>query len=75
MMSFQLQGYRIVPSVIIVQVVVGLAVPLVASYFPVNQGAKTTVRRAISDDSPKSDRARPACWISLASGLPFFPDR
>lgn len=53
MMSFQLQGYRVVPSVIIVQVAVALAVPLIAGYFPVNQGAKTTVRRAISDDSPE----------------------
>ena len=53
MMSIDLQGFRVVSAVIIVQAVVALAVPLIAGYFPVNKGAKTTVRRAISDNGPE----------------------
>ncbi|MEZ4771280.1 MAG: ABC transporter permease [Caldilineales bacterium] len=52
MMSFNLQGFRIVPAVLVVQIAVALAVPLIAGYFPVNKGARTTVRRAISDEGP-----------------------
>ncbi len=52
MMSIELQGFRIVPATIVVQVIVAFGVPLFAGYFPVNKGAKMTVRRAISDDGP-----------------------
>jgi putative ABC transport system permease protein len=34
------------------QVIVAIGVPLLAGYFPINRGAKTTVRRAISDEGP-----------------------
>jgi putative ABC transport system permease protein len=51
-MSVTIQGFRVVPAAIGLQVVIALAVPLAAGYFPVNKGAKTTVRRAISDDGP-----------------------
>ena len=53
MMSIELQGFRVIPAVIVVQTVIALAVPLIAGYFPVNKGAKTTVRRAISDNGPE----------------------
>ena len=53
MMSIDLQGFRVIPAVIVVQTVIALAVPLIAGYFPVNKGAKTTVRRAISDNGPE----------------------
>ncbi len=53
MMSINLQGFRVVPAVLIVQIVVALAVPLAAGYFPVTKGAKTTVRRAISENGPE----------------------
>ena len=52
MMSIELQGFRIIPQVIIVQIIVALAVPLFAGYFPVTKGTKTTVRRAISEEGP-----------------------
>ncbi len=72
MMSFQLQGYRVVPSVIIVQVIVGLAVPLIAGYFPVNQGAKTTVRRAISDNSPEERSSKTGFLDQLGVWFTFL---
>ncbi len=49
-MSADLQGYRIVPLAIVLQVAIAFIVPLAAGYFPVNKGAKTTVRRAISNN-------------------------
>lgn len=51
-MSVTIQGFRIVPMAIIMQVILAFAVPLIAGYFPVSKGAKTTVRRAISEDNP-----------------------
>ncbi len=52
LMSIELQGFRFIPMVLIVQLFIALAVPLIAGYFPVNRGAKTTVRRAISEENP-----------------------
>jgi putative ABC transport system permease protein len=51
-MSIEVQGFRVVPIAIFLQVILAFAVPLVAGYFPVNRGAKTTVRRAISEENP-----------------------
>ncbi|MEZ4517768.1 MAG: ABC transporter permease [Chloroflexota bacterium] len=49
-MSAELQGFRIVPIAVILQILVAMLVPLAAGYFPVNRGSKITVRRAISSD-------------------------
>ncbi len=51
-MSVTIQGFRVVPAVVVLQVILAFAVPLIAGYFPVNKGSKTTVRRAISEDGP-----------------------
>jgi putative ABC transport system permease protein len=45
-----LQPYRFTPWVLLVMVAGALTIPLIAGYFPVRQGSRTTVRRAISDD-------------------------
>ena len=47
-----LMGFRIIPAAVVAQVVVAFAVPLGAGFFPVNKGAKTKVRRAISNYQP-----------------------
>ena len=44
-----LMGFRIIPAAVVAQVVVAFLVPLSAGFFPVNKGAKTNVRRAISN--------------------------
>jgi putative ABC transport system permease protein len=49
-LNFNLLGYRIVPLAFIVQIVVGLFVPLVAGLSPVLNGSKITVLRALSYD-------------------------
>jgi putative ABC transport system permease protein len=40
------------------QIILAFAVSLIAGYFPVNAGAKMTVRRAISDDNPGEQKSR-----------------
>jgi putative ABC transport system permease protein len=47
-MSFSLLGYRIVPLAFVIQVAVGVLVPLVAGLVPVINGSHTTVLKAIS---------------------------
>lgn len=47
-LNFNLLGYRIVPMALIVQILVGLLVPLVAGLVPVINGSRVTVLRALS---------------------------
>jgi putative ABC transport system permease protein len=49
-MRFNLLGYRIVPMALMVQVAVGLLVPLIAGLAPVIGGSRITVLRALSGD-------------------------
>ena len=80
MMGAGLLGFRIVPTAIIVQVVIAFLIPLVAGFFPVNKGAKTNVRRAISNYRPENQSAgrsilnlsgRWVSWISRPILLSF----
>src|SRR5688572_10449471 len=48
--NFKLLGYRIVPIALMVQIAVGLLVPLVAGLLPVLNGSRITVLRALSGD-------------------------
>ena len=49
-LSFSLLGYRIVPLAFLVQIAVGLFVPLIAGLAPVINGSQTTVLKALSGD-------------------------
>jgi putative ABC transport system permease protein len=50
-LNFGLQGYRVVPQAFAIQVLVGLAVPLLVGLAPVRKGSRITVQRALSNDS------------------------
>ena len=58
MLSIDIQGFRVVPIAVVIQIVLAFAVSLIAGYFPVNAGAKMTVRRAISEDNPAEQKSR-----------------
>jgi putative ABC transport system permease protein len=47
-LNFNILGYRIVPTALIVQILVGLLVPLIAGLVPVLNGSRVTVLRALS---------------------------
>jgi putative ABC transport system permease protein len=50
LMNGSLQGFRLIPGVMVMQALVAILVPLLAGFFPVNRGSKIKVRRAISPD-------------------------
>src|SRR5215216_4903062 len=47
-LNFSLLGYRIVPTALLIQVLVGILVPLIAGLAPVIKGSRITVLRALS---------------------------
>ena len=47
-LNFNLLGYRIVPMALVVQMLVGLLIPLIAGLAPVTSGSRITVLRALS---------------------------
>ncbi len=49
-LNFNILGYRIVPMALLIQVAVGILVPLVAGLAPVTNGSCITVLRALSGD-------------------------
>jgi putative ABC transport system permease protein len=51
-LNISLLGFRVVPEIVVLQILGALMVPLVAGFIPVRNGSKTTVRKAISDDRP-----------------------
>ncbi|MCB2178341.1 ABC transporter permease [bacterium] len=50
-LNFQILSYRIIPLSLIVQILVGLLVPLIAGLAPVLNGSRITVLRALSGGS------------------------
>ena len=54
--NFNLLGYRIVPLAFAVQIVVGLAVPLLAGLGPVLNGSRITVLSALSGDMVRDQK-------------------
>ncbi len=49
-MGFTLLGKRIVPLAFVIQIVIGILVPLLAGFGPVNNGSRISVLNAISGD-------------------------
>ena len=56
MINFNLMGYRIVPLAFAIQIIVGLAVPLLAGLGPVLNGSRITVLRALSGDTMPEEK-------------------
>jgi putative ABC transport system permease protein len=68
-LRFNLLGYRIVPMALVIQVAVGLLVPLAAGLVPVIGGSRITVLRALSGDLA-GDENKPQAGQS--DRLPWF---
>ncbi len=66
MMGAELQGFRIVPAAVVLQVLIAFLVPLAAGFFPVRRGAETNVRRAIANDRP-GDGSGGLGWMNRVS--------
>ena len=50
-LNFSLMEYRIVPEAFVVQIIVGLAVPLLAGLYPVYSGSNTSVLHALAGET------------------------
>jgi len=59
MINFNLLGYRIIPLAFAIQIVVGLAVPLLAGLGPVLNGSQITVLRALNGDMLQEQKKHP----------------
>jgi putative ABC transport system permease protein len=54
---FSLLGYRIVPTALLIQIAVGILIPLLAGLVPVIGGSRVTVLKAISGDAAREEGA------------------
>jgi putative ABC transport system permease protein len=52
LMGAVLQGFRIIPAAVATQMFIAIVIPLIAGFFPVNNGARTKVQQAISNYRP-----------------------
>jgi putative ABC transport system permease protein len=80
LLGAEIGGFRVIPVAVAVQVVIAFLIPLGAGFFPVNKGAKTNVRRAISNYRPSAIAAKQSLlnrsgswvrWISRPILLSF----
>jgi putative ABC transport system permease protein len=65
MMNANLQGFRFIPTTVVMQFALSLLVPLAAGFVPVNSGSKIKVRRALSNDRPGAEPAASGLWQRL----------
>lgn len=71
-LNFSLLGYRIVPFAFLIQVLVGIFVPLIAGLAPVLNGSKITVLRALINDlagdenKPQANGQPRVSWLDWA---------
>ncbi len=70
--SIEIQGFRVVPIAILLQVVLAFAVPLVAGYVPVRKGSRTSVRRAISEENPAEQGSNDGLLYRLDTVIPWL---
>ena len=69
LMNANLQGFRVIPATVLIQLTIALIVPLVAGFVPVNNGSKTKVRRAISNDRPGDQPTISGMWDRIGGLL------
>lgn len=67
-LNFNILGYRIVPLAVLIQILVGLVVTLAAGLWPVVNGSRVTVLRAISgdlaqDENPVKEQQTRVHWF------------
>lgn len=68
-LNIDLQGFRVVPRAVLIQAVIALGIPLAAGFFPINRGARTTVRRAISEERPGGDISGSGILMNIGERL------
>ena len=72
LMGVEILGFRLIPAVVMTQAAVAFLIPLGAGFFPVNQGARINVRRAISNDRPGAQPTRSALLDRMTSAFSWI---
>jgi len=67
-LNFTILGFRIIPSSVILQIIIGISVPLAAGFIPIRNGSRITVLQAISGDSssdkiPKKEKINSPAFL------------
>jgi len=72
LLNIELKGFQFVPQAVLVQLVIGLAVPAMAAVWPVLAGARISVRQAIATYGLGADFGRSILdkFIARLRGLP-----
>jgi putative ABC transport system permease protein len=71
-LNFNILGYRIVPVALLIQILVGLLVPIIAGLAPVINGSRITVLRALSGGLAEEHGASARQAKGVAERLPRF---
>ncbi len=71
-LNFNILGYRIVPVALMIQILVGLLVPIIAGLAPVINGSRITVLRALSGGLAEEHGASAMQVKGVAERLPWF---
>ena len=72
-LNITLQGFRLIPAVMIMQIILALSITVVTGFIPINNGSKSSVRRAISADGSETQPtdlgrlARLSDWLRWVS--------
>ncbi|MCQ3931335.1 MAG: ABC transporter permease [Chloroflexi bacterium] len=69
MLNFNIQSYRIPHPVILLQLAVGLGIPLLAAAYPIYRGTRLTVREALSDYGIAQSQFGESWFDRLLAGL------
>jgi putative ABC transport system permease protein len=71
-LNFNLLGYRIVPMALMIQIFVGLLIPIVAGFIPVINGSRITILRALSGGMAEEHGASASQRRGGEGRLPWF---
>jgi len=74
-LGFSLLGYRIVPMAFIIQIAIGVLVPLLAGFAPVIEGSRITVLSAISGEAGRETAGKPTPGAKRESRWEHFQVR
>jgi putative ABC transport system permease protein len=66
-------GFRIIPVAIVAQLIMGILLPLGAGFVPVNDGARTSVKKAISSGGARAGDLASRMLLINGRGLRWIP--
>ena len=61
-LNFSILSYRIVPLALVIQILVGLGIPLLVGLNPIIKGSKITIQRALNNDMGQVEKSKINRW-------------